>query len=103
MTFEQFVEIAALPMMGVCILLYYGIRLLVEKNISIINKNSSSLVKDEKVYAKKAGELILFLAFSMVLMTALLFWSVYAAILIIVILVIIFAVLWSRMNRKYGR
>ncbi len=101
MIYGKFMDIAALPLITIVILLYYSIRLLVEGNISIIRRKGEPPVKDEKMYAKTAGKLILFFAFAVALMTALLFWNAYIAVAEIIILTAVFVMLWSKMNKKY--
>ena len=101
MKLDQFLDIAAIPLVTFCVLIYYSIRILVKGNISLIRKPNDPPVKDEKMYAKTAGKLILMLAFATALMTALLFWNVYIAVTVFVIFTIIFVILWSRMNKKF--
>ncbi len=101
MTLEKFIDIAWLPLLSFCILMYYSIRLLVQGDLSVIKKQKDPSIKDEKMYAKTAGRLILFLAFAAALMTALLFWNVYVALAEIVIFTAVFAFLWSKMNKRF--
>ncbi len=103
MIYGKFMDVAALPLITIVVLLYYSIRLLVEGNITIIRKKGDAPVKDEKMYAKAAGKLMLFFAFAVALMTALLFWNAYVAVAEIVILTAVFVMLWSKMNKKYSK
>ena len=101
MTLEKFIDIAWLPLLSFCILMYYSIRLLVQGDLSVIKKQKDPSIKDEKMYAKTEGRLILFLAFAAALMTALLFCNVYVALAEIVIFTAVFAFLWSKMNKRF--
>ena len=58
--------------------------------------------KDEERYAKEAGKLMLFLAAGSLIMTVLLYFQVIAAVVQIVVWIIVFGILWKKMDERYG-
>lgn len=103
MDMERFMSGATIPILMFVVLGYYAVRLLVLHDIdSIRGKNSGKKVKDEKMYAKEAGKLILFLAVGSLIMAVIMYWNTVAAFGVIFIWVIIFAILWKKMDEKYG-
>ena len=84
-------------------LAYYGVRLLVLHDISAIRgKDQPGKLKDEERYAKEAGKLMLFLAAGSLIMTVLLYFQVIAAVVQIVVWIIVFGILWKKMDERYG-
>ena len=57
---------------------------------------------DEFEYAKEAGKLMLFLAAGSLVMTVLLYFQVIAAVVQIVVWIIVFGILWKKMDERYG-
>ena len=53
-------------------------------------------------YAKEAGKLMLFLAAGSLIMTVLLYFQVIAAVAQIVVWIIVFGILWKKMDERYG-
>ena len=56
----------------------------------------------EERYAKEAGKLMLFLAAGSLIMTVLLYFQVIAAVVQIVVWIIVFGILWKKMDERYG-
>ncbi len=102
MSAEKFLELAGIPLLLFVILMYYGMRLWIMKDITAIRGKNKPPVKDEAAYAKAAGQLMVFFAVATLLMMVLLFWNLYAAVAEIVVCTVILGILWSRMNKKYG-
>lgn len=97
-----FLEVAGIPLLLFVVLAYYGLRLLIKKDISAIRGKDKPPVKDEAMYAKGAGALILFLAAATLIMALLLFVNVYAALLEFVAATLVMGILWRRMDNRYG-
>lgn len=74
-----------------------------QKDISAIRGKDKPPVKDEVMYAKWAGALILFLAFAALAMAFLLFVNVYAALAEFIAATLLMGILWHRMEEKYGK
>ncbi len=102
MNLETFVKESGLELLAFLICIYYGIRLLILHDISIIRGKNKPPVKDEKAYMKVSGSLILYLAVVFLLMAFLMYVSVYAALAEICVGIIVFGILWRSMDKKYG-
>ena len=102
MTTQTILEQAGIPLLLFVICMYYGLKLMILQDVSIIRGKNKEPVKDEKAYAKKGGALILFFGFATLVMTFLLFVDLYVALAQIIICTIIFGVLWKKMDDKYG-
>lgn len=100
---EGYWSMAMIPILMMITLAYYGVRLLVLHDISAIRgKDQLGKLKDEERYAKEAGKLMLFLAAGSLIMTVLLYFQVIAAVVQIVVWIIVFGILWKKMDERYG-
>ena len=100
---ENYWSMAMIPILMLIVLAYYGVRLLVLHDISAIRgKDQTGKLKDEERYAKEAGKLMLFLAAGSLVMTVLLYFQVIAAVVQIVVWIIVFGILWKKMDERYG-
>lgn len=97
-----FFEVAGIPLLLFAVLVYYGLRLLIKKDVSAIRGKDKPPVRDEAMYARGAGALILFLAAATLIMALLLFVNAYAALLEFVAATLVMGILWRRMDKKYG-
>lgn len=102
MTVEYFLEQAGIPLMLFVICMYYGMRLMILKDVSAIRGKNKDPLKDEEGYAKEGGKLILFFAAATLVMAVLVFINLYVAVAEIIVCTIILGILWKRMNEKYG-
>ena len=100
---EGYWSMVMIPILMMITLFYYGVRLLVLHDISAIRgKDQPKKLKDEERYAKEAGKLMLFLAAGSLVMTVLLYFQVIAAVVQIVVWIIVFGILWKKMDERYG-
>ncbi|MCM1143561.1 MAG: hypothetical protein NC318_09930 [Blautia sp.] len=102
MSIGAFLEQAGIPLLLFAICMYYGLRLIIVQDISMIRSKDKEPVKDEKAYAREGGKLILFFGAGTFLMAVLIFVNVYAAVGEIIVCTLVMGVLWKRMNDKYG-
>ena len=102
MTLGFILEQAGIPLLLFVICMYYGIRLLVSQDASLIRSKDKDPVKDEKAYARESGKIFLFFAGSTLIMALLIFVNLYLALGEIVICTLIMGILWKSMNNKYG-
>ena len=58
---ETFLEMAGIPLLIFVICMYYGIRLVISKDISMIRGKGKAPVRDEKEYLEGAAKLMFFL------------------------------------------
>ena len=63
-----FLEVAGIPLLLFAVLVYYGVRLWIMKDVTIVRGKHKPPVKDEAMYVKSASLLILFLAFATLVM-----------------------------------
>ncbi len=96
------IEQAGIPLLLFVICMYYGIRLLISKDSSLIRSKEKGPLKDEKAYAEESGKLLLFFAGATLVMAVLIFVDLYAALGEIIVCTLIMGILWKRMNNKYG-
>lgn len=100
---ESYFSMVMIPLLMVAVLVYYAIRLLVLHDISAIRgTDKTRKLKDEAMYAKEAGKLMLFLAAASLVMAVIMYWNVIAAVVEICVCVVIFSILWKKMDEKYG-
>lgn len=102
MTAEIFLGQAGIPLLAFVVCVYYGIRLIIFRDISMIRGKNKGPVKDEKAYCLGAGKLILFFGGAALVMGLLVFVNIYAAFGEITVCTLIMGILWKRMNDKYG-
>ena len=99
---SEFLDLMGIPLLIFVIEVYYGIRLLVLKDISAIRGKDKPPVKNEEMYAKGAGVIILLFAAATLVMIFLLMWNVSVAVAEIVMCILLLCIMWNRMNAKYG-
>lgn len=102
MTLEVILEQAGIPLMIFAVCMYYGIRLIVLKDVNSIRGKNKKPVKDEKEYSMNAGKLIIFFGIATLVMAFLIFVNLYLAVGEIMVCTIIMGILWKQMNDKYG-
>ena len=96
--FEQ----AGIPLLLFALCMYYGIRMIIMEDASLIRGKNKEPLKDEKTYAKEAGKLMLFYGGATFVMAILVFVNLYVAVAEIIVCTVILGILWKRMNDKYG-
>lgn len=102
MTVETFLEQAGIPLLIFVVCMYYGMRLLILRDVNSIRGKNKEPLKDEKAYAMEAGKLILFFGAATLVMGILIFVNLYVAVAEIVMCTLIMGILWKRMNDRYG-
>lgn len=99
---EQYLSEALIPLLMTIILGYYSFRLLILHDIEAIRGKERKKLKNEEKYAQEAGKLMMFLAAGSLIMAILIHYNSIAAFAVIVIFLIIFGILWKKMDQKYG-
>lgn len=99
---EVILEQSGIPLLLFALCMYYGIRMIVMQDASMIRGKNMDALKDEKAYAKQGGILVLALGGASLVMAILMLINTYAAVAEIVICTIVIGVLWKKMNDKYG-
>lgn len=99
---EQYLSEALIPLLMTIILGYYSFRLLILHDIEAIRGKEHKKLKNEEKYAQEAGKLMMFLAAGSLIMAILIHYNNIAAFAVIVIFLVIFGILWKKMDQKYG-
>lgn len=102
MSLQYILEQSGLPLFGGVMSLYYGIRLWLTHNSNMVRGRAKTPVKDEKAYSELGGLLIIGLGVAMLVMAVILLFSAIAAVIEICVMFGVFAVLWKKLNDKYG-
>lgn len=99
---KMILEQAGIPLLLFVICMYYGIRLLILKDVSAIRSKDKPPVREEEGYAKAAGILILLFGAATFVMAVLVFVNVYAAFAEISVCTVLMAIAWKRLGERYG-
>lgn len=99
---KEFMDMAGIPMLISLVCAYYGVRVMITKDSSLIRGKNQAKPKNEEAYCRAAGKLILFFGAATLGMGILIFWNLYVALAEVIICVLILGVLWYKMNNKYG-
>lgn len=99
---DKIFEVAGIPMLLVLVCFYYGMKLLITKDVSLIRGNDKPKPKDNDKYCKAAAVLILSYGGASLLMGALLFVNSYIAFAEIVVATVVLGFGWKDINSKYG-
>lgn len=103
MNHDSYASMALIPLLLTVVLMFYGIRLLVMGDVeSIRGKKNKKKLRNEKMYAREGGKLLLFLAVSSLAMAIILYWDVTIAVVQLCVCMVIFGILWKMMDKKYG-
>ena len=95
-------EQAGIPLLLFVICVYYGIRLLVLKDIAAIRPKDKPPVREEEGYVKAAGILILVYGAATLVMAVLIFVNVYAAFVQIAVCTVLMGAARKRIADRYG-
>lgn len=99
---SEFLDLMGIPLLIFVVEVYYGIRLLVLKDICAIRGKDKPPVKNKEMYAKWAGIILLLFAAATLVMIFLLLWNVSVAVAEIVMCILLLCIMWNKMNAKYG-
>ena len=99
---EAYLADASSPLLLTVVLGYYSFRLLVLHDVEAIRGKNGKKLKDKEAYTREAGKLMAFLTFSSLVMAVLMYWSSTIAFAQLVACLVVFGLLWKRMNEKYG-
>ena len=102
MTFQEIINHMGIEILvfGVC--LFFGVRLIITRDVSIIKKDDPESIKHPKEYALYSGLIILFLGAAALVMGIVSFFSAMASFIVIIIAVILMGIMWKFMHEKYA-
>ncbi len=99
---DQILQLAGIPILTAVVCIFFSIKLLVFKDTDSIRGNMDRKLKDKDNYARYAGLLLLLFGICSLIMAALLFVNMTAALVQIAICVLITALLWRKVEENYG-
>ncbi|MCR5671549.1 MAG: hypothetical protein K6G10_11145 [Butyrivibrio sp.] len=102
MSFAEFMDHAGIEILVFGICMFFGIRLIVTKDVAIIQKQFKDSIKQPEEYAVHAGYLILFLGVAALIMAGLSFINYIAAAVWMVLAVVVMSVFWKKIYDKYN-
>ncbi len=102
MTFQDFLNTAGIPLIIFAVLLYFGCKMLIMGDAYCVRGKNKGPLKDEARYAKEGGMLLIAFGIAALIMGILLMFNVMAAVLFIITATVLFAVMWKRLEDRYG-
>lgn len=99
---DKILEVIGIPLLLFAICLYYGIKLMVSNDSTLVRGKDKPKPKDEKNYCYWGGILIMAYGVASLLLGLLLLVNVYIGMAEIVIATIAFGICWKKMSSKYG-
>ncbi len=102
MTFNDLVSQMGIEMLVFAVCLFFGMRLIITRDVSIIKKENPEEIRHPKEYTLYAGLIILFLGVSALVMGIVSFYDAVAALIVIIVAVIAMGIMWKLMHEKYA-
>ena len=102
MTFNDVVNQMGIEMLVFAVCLFFGMRLIITRDVSIIKKENPEEIKHPREYTLYAGLILLFLGVAALIMGIISFFNPTAALIEIIIAVIAMGVMWKFMHEKYA-
>ncbi len=102
MTFNDIVNQMGIEMLVFAVCLFFGMKLIITRDVSIIKKENPEEIKHPKEYTLYAGIILLFLGVAALIMGIISFFSPVAALIEIIGAVIIMGIMWKFMHEKYA-
>jgi hypothetical protein len=96
-----FVQQIGIPFLLVFASAYYGIKLWITKDVTVLRGKNRPPIKDEDGYIREGAGLLLFYAVGGIVMAVLTFFSSLAALIVIAVWTVAFCILWKRMNDRH--
>ena len=91
-----------IEMLVFAVCLFFGMRLIITRDVSIIKKENPEEIKHPREYTLYAGLILLFLGVAALIMGIISFFNPTAAFIEIIIAVIAMGVMWKFMHEKYA-
>ncbi len=102
MTFQELVNQMGIEMLVFAVCLFFGLRLIITRDVSIIKKENPEEIKHPKEYTLYAGIILLFLGVAALVMGVVSFFNPIAAFVIIIVAVIAMGIAWKFMHERYS-
>jgi hypothetical protein len=102
MTFQDIINQMGIEMLVFAVCMYFGIRLVITRDISILYKEDPGKIKHPKEYTLYGGILILFFGVAALIMGIISFYNPVAAVISIVAAAVLLGVGWKYMHEKFA-
>ncbi len=102
MDFQTIIDQMGIELLMFAVCLYFGIRLIITRDIKILYKDRPDSVKNPREYCLYAGLIVLFLGVAALVMGILTFVNTTAAFVEIIVAVILLGIMWKFMHEKYA-
>ena len=91
-----------IEMLAFAVCMFFGIRLILTRDVSIIKKEHPEEIKHPNEYCLYAGLIIIFLGVAALAMGIVSFFSAEASLVVILIGVLVMGIMWKFMHEKYA-
>ena len=102
MDLQTIVNQMGIEILAFIVCLFFGIRLIVTRDVKIIKKDDPESIKHPREYTLYAGIIIIFLGVSAIAMGIVSFFNQIAALVVIVVAVVIMGFMWKIAYEKYA-
>ncbi len=102
MTFMDVINHMGIEMLAFAVCIFFGIRLIITRDVSIIKKEHPEEIKHPKEYCLYAGLIIIFLGVAALAMGIVSFFSAEASLVVILVGVLVMGIMWKFMHEKYA-
>ncbi len=102
MTIQDIINQMGIELLVFAVCLFFGIRLIITRDVTIIKKEKPEEIKHPKEYTLYAGMIILFLGASALVMGIISFFNPVAAVVEIICSVVLMALMWKFIYEKYA-
>ncbi|WP_022764072.1 hypothetical protein [Butyrivibrio sp. XPD2006] len=102
MNIQTIVNQMGIEILAFLVCMFFGIRLIVTRDVKIIKKDNPESIKHPREYTFYAGLIIIFLGVSAIAMGIVSFFDQIAALILIVVAVVIMGFMWKFVHEKYA-
>ena len=102
MDIQTIVNQMGIEILAFLVCMFFGIRLIITRDVKIIKKENPESIKHPKEYTFYAGLIIIFLGISAIAMGIISFFNQVAALIVIVVAVVIMGFMWKVVHEKYA-
>ena len=104
MTLNEIFDMTWIPILAFALSFCAGVHMLIigKRPPYLKNKDDNRPLKNEAMYAKTGGRLLIYFALGAAVMCGLLFFNLWMALAEIVAVFLTFSVRWREMEEKYG-
>ena len=102
MDIQTIVNQMGIEILAFAVCMFFGIRLIVTRDVKIIKKDNPESIKHPREYTFYAGLIIIFLGVSAIAMGIVSFFDQIAALVVIVVAVVIMGIMWKFVHEKYA-